>query len=236
MTGKLAVEDLTPNDLKAVMRYRKRIEKQAQPKIDKPRYPVNRYEKDNDFLHLYVNDVRVLTPAEYRRLREIIPKDNHRAIFDILMITGVRYIELLRLYEHKEWYNSKNNIIHLPASAQKKVKRKQLERTIHPLPSMFSYLLKELWDNKRPPSQSTFDMDIKRWSKLAGINPFGMSVKTSRKTIESWSVAAGIPESTVCLRQGHDSVTSMHHYQGLAFSDDELNDIRKILTEWRILR
>jgi hypothetical protein len=65
---------------------------------------------------------------------------------------------------------------------------------------------------------------------------FGMSVKTSRKTIESWSIAAGIPESTVCLRQGHDSATSMHHYQGLAFSDDELNDIRKILTEWRILR
>jgi len=208
MSRKLIVGDLTPDDWKAVIRYRKRNEKQAQPKIDKPRYPVNNYTRDNDFLHLYVNDVRVLTPTEYRRLREAIPKEHHKALFDILMITGIRYIELLRLYDHKEWYNPKNNIIHLPASAQKKVKRKQVERTIHPLLSMFSYLLKDRWENKRPPLQSTFDKDIKRWSKLAGINPFGMSVKTSRKTIESWSIAVGIPESTVCLRQGHDSVTS----------------------------
>lgn len=236
MSGKLVVDALTPEDWKAVIRYRTRNEKQARPKIDKPRYPVNRYEKDNDFLHLYVNDVRILTPTEYRRLKDAIPKDHHKAIFDILMITGIRYIELMRLYDHREWYNPKNNIIHLPASAQRKVKRKQKERTIHPLPSMFAYLLKELWENKRPPSQSTFDKDIQRWAKRAGINPYGMSVKTSRKTIESWSVAAGIPESTVCLRQGHDSVTSMHHYQGLCFSDEELNDIKKILTEWRLLR
>lgn len=120
MSGKLVVDALTPEDWKAVIRYRKRNEKQARPKIDKPRYPVNRYEKDNDFLHLYVNDVRVLTPTEYRRLKDAIPKDHHKAIFDILMITGIRHIELMRLYNHKEWYNPKNNIIHLPASAQLK--------------------------------------------------------------------------------------------------------------------
>jgi integrase len=113
MSGKLIVGDLTPDDWKAIIRYRKRNKKLARPKIDKPRYPVNGYYKDNDFLHLYVNDIRVLTPTEYRRLKDSIPKDHHKAIFDILMITGIRYIELLRIYNHKEWYNPKNNIMAL---------------------------------------------------------------------------------------------------------------------------
>lgn len=61
-------------------------------------------------------------------------------------------------------------------------------------------------------------------------------MKTTRKTIESWMVAAGVVESTVCLRQGHDSLTSMRHYQGLAFSDDELRDIKNKLASWGILK
>lgn len=101
---------------------------------------------------------------------------------------------------------------------------------------MFSYLLNDLWGNQRPPQQTTFDKNIKRWAITAGINPYGLSVKTNRKTLESWSIATGIPESTVCLRQGHDSVTSMHHYQRLAFSEQELVDIKNILTEWRLVR
>jgi hypothetical protein len=38
------------------------------------------------------------------------------------------------------------------------------------------------------------------------------------------------------LRQGHDSLTSMRHYQGLAFSEDDIKDIKKQLSEWGILR
>jgi hypothetical protein len=63
-----------------------------------------------------------------------------------------------------------------------------------------------------------------------------MSVKTTRKILESWSIAAGIQEFTFCLRQGYDSLTSMRHYQGLAFSDDELSDIKKQLTAWGMLK
>jgi hypothetical protein len=70
----------------------------------------------------------------------------------------------------------------------------------------------------------------------AGINPYGLSVKTTRKTLESWMIAAGIIESAVCLRQGHDSLTSMRHYQALVFSDDELRDIKKKLTAWGIVK
>lgn len=102
------------------------------------KYKTSGYTKDTGALHLYVRDIRVLTPKEYEILRAAILKDSHQTVFDILLITGMRYIEMLRLYEHKEWYNEKKNLIHLPKVAQKKAKRRQLKRTIHPLPSMFS--------------------------------------------------------------------------------------------------
>jgi hypothetical protein len=121
----------------------------------------------------------------------------------------MRYVEVLRLYDHKEWYNEKRNLIHLPESAQKKQKRRQLERTIHPLPSMFSYLLRDFWQASRPPQETTWNKNLQRWAVTACINPYGLSVKTTRKTLESWMIIAGIIESAVCLRQGHDSLTSI---------------------------
>lgn len=219
-------------ELEALKRHRARKAKLTETKEKKNKYPKTGYLKDPDNLHLYVVDVRILTPKEYEALKAAIPKDQHKTILDILLITGMRYAELLRLYDNPAWYNEKRNIIHLPEEAQKKHKRRQLERTIHPLPSMFNYLLKDFWQVRKPPLESTWNKNLQRWAISAGINPYGLSVKSSRKTLESWLIASGAIESTVCLRQGHDSLTSMRHYQGLAFSDDELRDIKKQLTAW----
>src|SRR5664280_953434 len=98
-----------------------------------------------------------------------------------------------------------------------------------------SYLLKDFWQARRPPLESTWNKNLQRWAQDAGLNPYGLSAKTTRKTIESWCVAAGIIESSVCLRQAHDSLTSMRHYQGLAFSEDEMRDIKKQLTSWNLI-
>jgi len=200
------------------------------------KYKMSGYTKDPEALHLYVRDIRILTPKDYETLKAAIPKDSHKAVLDILLITGMRYAEMLRLYDHREWYNDKRNIIHLPEGAQRKHKRRQLERTIHPLPSMFNYILRDFWEGKRPPLEPTWNKNVQRWAMNAGINPYGFSAKTTRKTIESWMIAAGVIESTVCLRQGHDSLTSMRHYQGLAFSDDEIRGIKKQLTAWGLMR
>lgn len=200
------------------------------------RYTVSGYQRDPEVLHLYINDIRILTPREYETLRAAILKDRHKTLLDILLITGMRYIEVSRLYQHPEWYNTKRNIINLPEEAQKKKKRKQQKRTIHPLPSMFSYLFKDFIEDKQPPSEAAWNKDLQRWAQAANINPYGISAKTTRKTIESWSIAGGIIESSVCLRQGHDNLTSMRHYQGLAFSEDEIRDIKKKLTDWGMLK
>ena len=201
------------------------------------KYPALKLKKDTDVLHLYLNgEIRILTPSEYKRIREAIPKDIHKTVLDVLLITGMRYVEMLRLYENQLWYNEKRNIIHLLEEAQLKHKRRQLKRTIHPLPSMFHYIMKDFFEGRHPPVESNWNRGLRKWAESTGIAPYGVSAKTTRKTIESWQIAAGVLESTVCLRAGHDSLTSMRHYQGLCFSDEELRDIKKQLNDWGMLR
>ncbi|AKB26292.1 hypothetical protein MSMTP_2823 [Methanosarcina sp. MTP4] len=43
---------------------------------------------------------------------------------------------------------------------------------------------------------------------------------------------AGIPEYEVYQRQGHDPLTSMRHYQGLAFTKEEKEEIQRRLAGW----
>lgn len=201
------------------------------------KYPTLKLKRDPNAIHHYLKgEIRVLTVSEYLKLRDAIPKDRHKTLFELLIVTGMRYIEVQRLYEHREWYLQKDNIIHLPESAQRKHKRSQLERSVHPLPSMFEHLMKTFFKEQKPPVESVWNRDLREWAKKAGINPYGLSAKTTRKTIESWMIKAGIIESTVCLRQGHDSLTSMRHYQGLAFSEEEIRYIKRQLTTWGLLR
>lgn len=200
------------------------------------KYPVAKLRRDANAIHHYVKEIRILTPTEYQKLRAAIPKERHRVLLDVLLITGMRYVEVQRLWAHREWYIECENMIHLPDEAQKKVKRRQIERTITPLPSMFNYILKDFFEAQKPPAETNWNKDLRKWAVMAGIHPYGLSAKTTRKTIESWCIKAGMLESTVCLRQGHDSLTSMKHYQGLAFNDNENNDIKKQLTSWGMLR
>ena len=43
------------------------------------KYPTLGLRRDPDALHHYVKEIRVLTPAEYRRLRAAISLDRHKA-------------------------------------------------------------------------------------------------------------------------------------------------------------
>ncbi len=228
--------ELTPAEIEIIEKKRKRKEIEDNRVHKTEKYPVSKLEKDNKSLYLYVNGIRLLTVREYEALRAAIPLDRHKALFDVLIVTGMRYIEVQRLYDHPEWYNEQENHIHLPEKAAQKVKKVQLQRTIFPLPSMFKYVLKDFWNGKKPPEETTWNKNLRRWSESINLNPYGISAKTTRKTIESWMLVCGVPITTVCLRQGHDSATSMNHYQGLAFSDDKKRDIKNKLAEWNILR
>jgi len=181
---------------------------------------------------------KVLTVEEFDRFKSVIPEkkngQTYRPVFELNVITGLRYIELQRLYDHPEWYYPLRNQIILPAEAQKKVKQKLPKRTIDKLPSTFPYLFQAFLEAPRPPNRTVWHRNLRRWSEKAGINP-SVGVKTPRKTIESWMLKAGIPEIEIYSRQGHDPITSLTHYQALSFTDYELRDIKKRLTEWGIL-
>ena len=176
---------------------------------------------------------KVLNVEEFDKFIRSIP-EKRKPVFEINIITGLRYIELQRLYDNPRWYNPDRNQIILPKEAQKKVKQVLQKRTIDKLPSSFPYMWKLFLAGKRPPEHSSWARDLARWSEKAGINP-KVSPKTPRKTIESWMLKAGIPEIEIYSRAGHDPVTSLKHYQSLSFTEYEMRDIRRRLTEWAIL-
>jgi integrase len=183
-------------------------------------------------------EIRILTPNEYHRMIRAIPKDEYKLIFKILLITGMRFVELQRLYDHPEWYTYidndgelRNHIV-LPASAQLKVKQKHKKRVIVPLPAEFNDTFRLFLHGPRPPTKQSWNENMQRWAMLAGINPYGMSSKTTRKTLESWCLNADVDMQRFCLRQGHTSIVSLNHYTGLAFSSNEIREIKEILTSW----
>jgi len=101
------------------------------------RYTESEYQKDPEALHLYVKDFRIL----------MFMNTKHYA----MPFQRISIARFLIYYLSLAWGTSKcvgftyiksvqpkTNIIHLPEKAQKKQKRKQLERNIHPLSSVFS--------------------------------------------------------------------------------------------------
>jgi hypothetical protein len=181
---------------------------------------------------ILVKGTRVLGPYESDTLRAGIPKNYLQTIYDVCLWSGMRYIEVRRFWEHPEWWQPGRKAIHLPEEAQKKMKRKQLERYIHPVPPQLENVLGYFHSNPRPPSQQAWNENLQRWARNASLDPQGISSKTTRKSIESWMISAGTPLHVVCLRQGHDSLTSMNHYQGLPFTDGEGVEISRRLAGW----
>jgi hypothetical protein len=177
---------------------------------------------------------KVLTVEEYDNLIQFIP-EKRRVIFELNTITGMRYVEVQRLYQNPKWYIQNRNQIVLPPEAQKKVKQKLVKRTIDKLPSTFPYIFDKFIKGPKPPDRIAWFRSLSGWSKKARIEP-KIGPKTPRKTIESWMLKSGIPEIEIYSRQGHDPVTSLRHYQSLSFTDYELRNIKKRLTEWGILR
>jgi hypothetical protein len=195
-----------------------------------------------DNTKITVNDIRLYTPEMYDNMLSVITKPVHRRRFIILFWSGMRYIEFQRFHSNPTWYDRSRNMIYLPKTAQKKAKRKQLERYIHPLPDMIGEIIAAFHQDPSPPSMQTWNENLIRWAQRMDLEPFtainndgteretyGISAKSTRKSIESWMIVAGAKESAVYLRQGHDRFTSLNHYQGLPFTPDEITEIKRRL-------
>lgn len=178
--------------------------------------------------------IRILTPDEFDRFTAAIPdKMPHlKTLFNIAFFTGMRYVEIQRLHKHPEWWQKDRGTIYLPREAQLKVKRTTPERYI-PLPPQLIGEMPYFFKNKQPPQRKVWGENIKRWAIKSGFeSDLGFTPKMTRASIESWMFMAGIPVNQICLRQGHDKLTSLNHYQAIPFKESEKIEIRKRLSSW----
>ena len=97
---------------------------------------------------IFVKGVRVLGPFDYDRLVANIEKDYLRDIFEVCFWSGMRYVEVQRLYDNPEWIMKERRTVHLPAEAQRKAKRTQLERYIYPIPPQLESVLRYFFKGK----------------------------------------------------------------------------------------
>ena len=137
--------------------------------------------------------VRILRPSEYDKLREGTRTLENRTRSDALLLTGLRYVEAQRLQGNPDWVDGR--FIHLPAFAQRKVKRQQRERWIK-LSSKGMSIIPYFLKTRALPTWKAWSEDLRRWATNSQLDPTGLGPKSMRKTWESWLVAS-YPERVI---------------------------------------
>jgi len=148
-----------------------------------------------------------------------------------LLLTGLRYVEAQRLQENPDWLDGR--FIHLPESAQKKVKRLQRERWIR-LSDKGRTIVRYFFKTKPLPSWSGWSHNMERWAEYSKLDPIGLGPKTTRKTWQSWLVSS-YPERfpEIVVSQGHTTFVAVNHYLGHHLIDTTK---RRWLSGWLVGR
>ena len=177
--------------------------------------------------------IRILAPEDLDALLGVIKKDHLRTLLSVCFWTGMRYVEVRRLHQNPDWVLEGRKQIKLNREAQQKPRRVAPERYV-PIPPQLEGELKYFFKNQKPPSPQNWNNDLTRFAELADMGEEGIMPKMTRASIESWMVAAGIPESWICLRQGHDKFTSLNYYQGIPFVESEILEMKHRLSGWKV--
>lgn len=190
---------------------------------------------------LLCNGSRVLTPDEATLIRSVIQKPSSRALFDLLLYTGLRFAEARQLADNPVIFDEGRGTLSIRSQ---KVKAKQNGRNVI-LGDKGIAAVREFLKlgGKVPATTSTFQNNLIAWCKAAGItslatppatgNQYGITVRTTRKTWESWLLAA-CPEQIVriTLSQGHSETVALHHYLNVSFTTEERQAIVQEVIGW----
>lgn len=158
--------------------------------------------------------VRILRPSEYAILRG---NSEQPYALDAGLYTGMRYVELQRLYENPSWFDGKD-FVYLPRQAILKAKRTQLNRWVKVNPQGVEAVRKYLL-GRRLPTWETWTLWVREWGRKGGLDPQGLGPKTTRKTWESWLTFYYGQDKLLQIvqNQGHTTGTSLHHYLSMPF-------------------
>lgn len=178
-----------------------------------------------------VEGTRILRPCEAIKLINAIPKREHETQFKALLLSGMRYIEAQRLFEHPGWFDG--TFIHLPSMAIQKAKRRQKERWIRLNPLGREVMKTFLVLKYNLPTWQSWGENLRRWAEKCDIDSVGFSPKTTRKTWESWLVFYYPDKLTnIVLSQGHTILTAIQHYINMPFIEEDKRDMREFVEGW----
>ena len=190
---------------------------------------------------LTCNGSRVLTPGEADSIRRVISKPSNRALFDLMLYTGLRLEEVRQLVEHPEIFDEERRLLVIKSG---KAKASQRSRNVILSDKGVEAVRAFLQAPKMPATSSAWQTNLIRWSKIAGISPlpdrsgeggnvYGITVRTSRKTWESWLITA-YPNRAVeiAMSQGHTESIAIKHYLNCNFTKDEKSGILNEVHGW----
>lgn len=180
--------------------------------------------------------VRIFRPDEYTLLRSPL-KLNQQTWLDAMLNTGMRYEELKEFQKNPKWFDG--DFINLPEGAEKKGRkvgkrknRTRPERSIRLTPqgkTIIKYFLRD----KKVPTRTGMNANLKRWCVKAELDPKGVSIKTFRKTWESWLVFYyPVHFQLICLSQGHTPSTSSMYYLNMPFTDSDKEGMKSWVEGW----
>lgn len=190
---------------------------------------------------LTCNGSRVLTPTEADAIRAVISKPSARALFDVLLYTGLRFAELRQLAETPAIFDEERGTLTIRST---KAKATQAGRNVilgdHGRAAVAAFLEAGA---KMPAHVSAWQQNLIRWAEAAHLaplpappekgNPYGITVRTSRKTWESWLLSACPSEITrITLSQGHSETIALRHYLNVSFTAAEREAIRAEVVGW----
>ncbi len=193
--------------------------------------------KTEELRPIIKNGIRILRPKEYDSLLEAIYRKNgkyhYREIINALLYTGMRYVELQRFMEHKDWFDKRTRSIYLPPEASRKKKRTLRERYVYLSTQGLIHVENFILYVDRLPGRETLDNTLRLWGRKSELGDNGISVKTFRKTWESWLVVS-YPTAfpLIAMSQGHTLITAMEHYLNLPFTKEDVEEIKLRTAGW----
>lgn len=190
---------------------------------------------------LVCNGSRVLTPAEAGAIRERIEKPGTRALYDLLLYSGMRLSEVHQLRDNPALYDRERGTITIRRI--RKVKATQDPRNVYLSHKGRQAAEAYLLNPSIPASAPAWQMSLIRWSLQARLahlpgyeadtNPTGITVRTTRKTWESWLLAVH-PDKLpyIVLSQGYNEMVSVRPYLTIAFTPEERDAIKAEVNGW----
>lgn len=202
---------------------------------------------------MQVKGVRIFTPGEYEKLEDQVSKPSLRKLIGVMLLTGMRYEEVLSLKKTPENFMKNDSCIWVRSGKKKVVSH---ERYVPLTPRGIETTMAFLEDEREVyPPANVIMLNLVSWSEKAGLEPlpedqmrdmagantgrerknvYGISVKSFRKTWENWLIDS-YPERVLQIlkAQGHNAATALEHYAGANFSSSDLEAIRAYTSGWK---